>query len=60
MGRRIHGPHTEPARSDQVNVIFLEEAELGKRGWNGYENKESMGQEEKGGYGREERRKEEK
>ena len=24
MGRRIHGPLTEPARSDQVNVIFLE------------------------------------
>lgn len=47
MGRRIHGPHTEPARSDQVNVIFLEEAELGKGGWNGYENKESKGQEEK-------------
>lgn len=40
MGRRIHGPHTEPARSDQVKDVFLEEAELGKGGWNGYENKE--------------------
>ena len=60
MGRRIHEPHTEPARSDQVNVIFVEMAELGKGGWNVYENKESKGQEEKGGYGREGRRKEEK